>query len=242
MEEQIQTFGEVPQEPQIELSVGSIISNGFAIGFKYFFQLIGSFFLYLISIWIPYVNVGTTIGIYGLIVKMSKGEDFSIGEIFSKKYRDFMPDFLLLLALVSAGVGIAYGFVLIPGLILSISWMLSYYYLLDKNMGVFESIKASSKSTYGYKWDIFGGLFILMLIWFVVVLIIWLIFRTSPELDYSTFDEFNEDFTSPFPFQPSFSYGLNPIGVFLFIVSLFVFAVIISGALAHIYKELSKRQ
>lgn len=232
MDEQIQTSGESqPTYPDYDLSVGSIISNGFAIGFKYFFRIIISFILWAITLWIPYVNIGTTIGLYGLIVKMSKGEKFSVGEIFRKEYRMLMPEFLLLLVLVGLGIYFALVFLIVPGIILAISWGFSYLFLIDKRLGVLESLSASNKTTYGHKWDIFGGMFILYLIGLVVTLILWLIFKTTP-------DEFAE-FYSPYSllgFSPP-----NAFGVFLIIIVWLVMSAVLYGAEAYIYRELAKR-
>jgi len=228
MDEQIQSTGESQVSPVsfIDLSVGSIISNGFSKGFKYLFLYVGSLILWFITLWIPYLNIGTTIGLYGLIVKMSKDEKFSFGEIFRKDYRSLMPDFFLLLALMTIALPFAYAFVIIPGIVLGITWLLSYYFLIDKKLSAFQALSASAKATYGFKWDIFGGLFILFLIHLVLMIIIWLIFKEPA-------DEF-----SALPIGIS---TLSVIGWIIFIVIGLIFYSIYAGAISHIYKELSKR-
>lgn len=232
MDEQIQTSGESqPAFPDFDLSVGSIISNGFAIGFKNFFLIIFSFILWLITLWIPYINVGTTIGLYGIVVKMARGEKFNLGEIFRKEYRAIMPEFLLLLALFGIAMYFAYVFLIIPGIVLAISWGFSYFFLIDKKLGVLESLSASNKTTYGHKWDIFGGMFILYLIGLVVTLILWLIFKTTPE-------EF-ENFADTLPLL---GLGLpNTLGIILIIIVWLIMSTVIYGAEAYIYRELAKR-
>lgn len=234
MDEQIQTSGESQAtfQPDFDLSVGTIIANGFSIGFKNLFRIIGCYILWGITFWIPYINVGTTIGLYGIVVKMSKNEPFGVGEIFKREYRTIMPEFLLLLALYGITLYFAYIFIIIPGIILSIAWGFSFYFLIDKGLGVTESLKASNKTTYGYKWDIFGGMFILYLIGLVITLILWLIFKTKP-------DEFSE-----LGFGSSLL-GLSPpnaLGIILIIIVWLIMASVIIGAEAYIYRELSKKE
>ncbi len=230
MEEQFKTSGE--SQPALlsnfDLSVGSIIANAFSLGFKYFFQIIISFILWLITLWIPYINVGTTIGLYGLVVKIAKGENFSIGEIFRKEYRQKMPEFLLLTAIFGITIPFAYMFFIVPGIILSIAWAFSFYFLIDKNLNAIEALKVSNQTTFGHKWDIFGGMFILYLIGLVLTLIIWLIFKTPPE---------DTGFESGFPGLgiPSFP------GILIIIIVWIIISCLIYGAEAYIYKELSKK-
>lgn len=177
MDEQTQSSGISPETQSLSpnLSVGSIISNGFALGFRNLFPLIGAFILWNITIWIPYLNVGATVGLYALVVRMSRGEKFSPVVIFGRSYRQIFPEFFILLAIMYGSVFLGYVFFLIPGLILSIAWCISCFLLIDKEMGVFESLKTSNKATYGFKWDIFGGLIIISIIFIVILLVIRLL-------------------------------------------------------------------
>jgi len=233
MDEQIQSSGvsQPTAMSDFDLSVGSIISNGFSLGFKYFFPLLISYILWAITLWIPYINIGTTIGLYGLIVKMSKGEKFSAGEIFKKEYRAIMPEFLLLTGLFGIALYFALLFVVIPGIVLSIAWGYSFYFLIDKKLGVLESLRVSNETTYGKKWDIFGGMFIIYLIGLVVTLIIWLIFRVRPD-DYNEFGSGIGVFGLSSP---------SPFGVILLIIVWIIMAAVIYGAEAYVYRELSKK-
>lgn len=235
MDEQFQTTGE-SHDVSYQLSdfgVGAIISNGFSLGFKNLFPLLGSFILWAVTIWIPYINVGTTVGLYGLVVKMSRGERFGVGEIFSKKYRRIFPEFFLLLGLVSTAVSLGVFFVFIPGVIISLVWYLSYYLLIDKDMGIIESLKASNKATYGFKWEIFGGQFIIFLIFFIIFMIVWLIFHTTPE----EFEGLGFGFVSFF--AGFFSMGFW--GWLFTIIVWMIYSAVAMGADGYIYKELSKR-
>lgn len=222
MDEQTQSSGVSPSTPisSPHLSVGSIISNGFSLGFRNFFPLIGAFILWLITIWIPYLNVGATVGLYALVVKMSRGEKFSPVEIFDSSYRQIFPEFFLLLAIEYIGIFIGYVFFIIPGLILSIVWCISYFLLIDNGMGVLESLKSSSKATYEFKWDIFGGLFIIMIIFAAILLLVIWLFRTTQTIS---------------PLIGSILF------LFMFMIFGLIFYAVYWGAYAHIYKELSNR-
>lgn len=234
MDEQIQNTGgsQAAFNPDFDLSVGSIISNGFSLGFKNLFRIIGCYILWAVTFWIPYINVGTTIGLYGIVVKMSKGERFGVGEIFKREYRLIMPEFLLLTALYGITAYIAYVFLIIPGVILSIAWGFSFYFLIDKGLGVIESLKTSNKATFGHKWDIFGGMFILYLIGIVLTLIFWLIFKTKPE----EFSEVGSQIGVLGIAQP------NAIGIILIVIVWLIMAAVLIGAEAFIYRELSKKE
>ena len=60
-----------------KLDFGSVLSQGFLVGMKNLPSLLGAIVLWLLTIWIPYVNVGTTIAIMTIPIKFSKGEIFS---------------------------------------------------------------------------------------------------------------------------------------------------------------------
>ena len=49
-----------------KLDFGSVLSQGFLVGMKNLPSLLGAIVLWLLTIWIPYVNVGTTIAIMTL--------------------------------------------------------------------------------------------------------------------------------------------------------------------------------
>jgi uncharacterized membrane protein len=62
------------------------------------------------------------------------------------------------------GAGILYtliilaGFILliVPGIIWAVKFDLCYYFVIDKGLGPIEALKASSRTTMGVKWDLFG--------------------------------------------------------------------------------------
>ena len=146
------------------LKIGDIITNGFQIGLKYFLPLLVNYVLWIITIWIPYLNVGTTIGIVAIAAKISKGQPISMTEIFNPAYRKEMGNFFLACAFVGMGVGIGFIFLFIPGFVIAIAWSLAILLVVDKGMEPMAAIKKSNEVTYGKKWTIFFGQFFLGLI------------------------------------------------------------------------------
>jgi len=154
------------------ISIGSIVSEGFKLGFKNIASLIGAVFLWIITIWIPYINVGTTIGLLSIVIAMSKGTMISPTEIFDKRYRQYMGEFFLIVAFLYMGISVGFLFLVIPGLVISLAWGQSIYLMLDREMNPIEALKVSNQITYGEKWTIFWGTLILGLIFYALILVI----------------------------------------------------------------------
>ncbi len=158
------------------LTVGDIITNAIQIGLKNMVNLVGAVILWLVTIWIPYLNVGTTIGIYNLVLAMSRDEPFTPTDIFDPKYRKYMGEFFLLMGFMGFGVLIGLYFFIIPGLVISIAWGLAIYIMFDKGVSPLEAIKLSNEITYGEKWTIFLGTFALVIVLEVALFILLWIF------------------------------------------------------------------
>ncbi len=196
-----------------DLTVGGIINNAFKIALENLGAIIGAIFLWIITIWIPYINIGTTIGLYGIIVILSKGEKPNATEIFNSKYRKFMGEFFLLLAFSFLGILFGMYLFIIPGIVLTLAWSQAFYLLIDKEINPMDTLKISNQITYGKKWTIFGGMFLLLLILYIPLLVIfWILAKVS---------------------------GL--LAILILILGYIFIACIIFGADAYIYKELSKR-
>ncbi len=60
--------------------------------------------LWELTIGIPYLNVGTTIGLVGLCARMGRGDAISPTQIFSAEYRKPVGDFLLVGAFILTGM------------------------------------------------------------------------------------------------------------------------------------------
>lgn len=196
-----------------ELQVGDIINNAFKIGFANLGAIIGAIFLWLITIWIPYINIGTTIGLYGLVVTLSKGEQLNATDIFKSHYRKYMGEFFLLLALSFFGILFGLYMFIVPAIVISLAWSQAFYLLIDKELNPLEALKVSNQITYGKKWTIFGGMFLLGLILYVPLFIIyWILSKVSLVL-----------------------------ATIILILGYIFIACIIFGADAYIYGELKKR-
>ena len=158
------------------LTIGGIITNSIQLGLKNIAPIVGAVVLWLLTIWVPYLNVGTTIAMVGMVVALSKGNIISPFEIFDAKYRKNMGEFFLLIAFLWMGITAGYLFIIIPGIVISIAWGQAIYLLIDRNMNPTEAITVSNKITYGKKWTIFFGNLILAVVMLVVIYILVAIF------------------------------------------------------------------
>ena len=143
-----------------KLDFGETLKDSVAIGVKNAPSVIAAVALWLITIWIPYLNVGTTIAITLLPTQLAKGEIVNPLGIFDSKYRRYMGEYLITAGLMVIPIYIAFVFIgvlfmVIPGIVLSIAWTLSYYFLIEKGKNPIQAIKASNDATYGSKWTMF---------------------------------------------------------------------------------------
>lgn len=138
------------------LDFGQAIKGCFEIGLKNVFTVLGASLLYFVTVWIPYLNIGTTIAYFTVLpTRLAKGERFSPTEIFDAKYRENMSNFFLVLGLINAAIGFGLLLLVIPGLVLAFAWMLSPVLVINFDAKPIESINQSYKATYGSKWAIF---------------------------------------------------------------------------------------
>lgn len=155
-----------------KLSIEDIIKQGIALGLKNFVPLLANAVLYVLTIWIPYLNVGTTIGMVGLIAKMGRAEGISPTEIFNPDYRKYMGEFFLVNGFVLIGVLFGLSLFVIPALVIGIAWSQAALLVLDKGYNPLEAIKKSNDVTYGNKWTIFLGLLALEIVLVVAAMIL----------------------------------------------------------------------
>ncbi len=133
-----------------------VLQEGTALGIKNIASLVVAVLLYILTCWIPYINVGTTIALSAIPIAMSKGEVISPFFIFDEKYRKYMGEYFQLMGLKGLSLFPAYLFMIVPGIIISIGWSLALYIMLDKGVSPSEAMTRSTQSTYGYKLTIFG--------------------------------------------------------------------------------------
>lgn len=148
-------------EAQRKISVSSVLSEGVGLGLKNAPSLLGAVILWLLTIWVPYINVGTTIAIQTIPIELSKGKVISPLFIFDGKYRQYMGEYFTLIGLMLMSLIPAFLFMIVPGIIISIGWSLAIYLMLDKGIAPGEALVQSNKATYGYKWTIFGVSFVI---------------------------------------------------------------------------------
>ena len=160
-----ETGGNEPAGSFRLLSFSQTFGEAFKFGMKNILSVIGIYLLWILTCWIPYINVGTTIAITMLPLKMSEGTVINPLYIFESKYRKCMGEFLLTRVLTIITIYAACLFLVFPAIVLSLSWSLTFYYLLDAKRNPTEALHASNEATYGSKWTLF-----------FVRLVFWLIF------------------------------------------------------------------
>lgn len=138
-----------------KLDIMQTIREGVLYGLKNFFPLLLMVILYAVTVWIPYINIGTTIGLYKAVIGIGRGETIDPTAIFSKDNFKNLSGFFLLLGLLYMGITVACFFMLIPGLVMSIAWGFAVYFFLDKKVSPLKSLQLSYDSTFGNKWRIF---------------------------------------------------------------------------------------
>jgi hypothetical protein len=160
-----------------KLRVFDVIRSGLEIGVKNIGPILVNTLLWLVTIWIPYINIGTTIGMAaGIIVKTGRGEAISMTEVFDPRYRKYMGEFFLTSGLIGMGVTAGFFLFIIPGYVIAIAWSLSLLLVVDKGKNPTEAISLSNKLTYGNK----GTIFLAFLLLCVAVIIVSVIFSLIP--------------------------------------------------------------
>ena len=155
-----------------KLDIMQTIKDGVRYGLKNFFPLLLMVILYVVTVWIPYLNVGTTIGLYKAIIGIGRGKTIDPTSIFEKENFKNLSGFFLLLGLVYIGTVVAFCFMIIPGIVMGIAWGFAIYFFLDKKVSPLKSLQLSYDSTYGNKWRIFAvGLILCILCGIVCALL-----------------------------------------------------------------------
>lgn len=154
-------------------NISRIITLSFASAVKNMVSVFAAAILWVLTCWIPYINVGTTIALfYGMPIELSKGGVMNPLSIFDAKYRKYMGEFFSLIGMMMLSIIPALFFMIIPGIIISIGWSFAVLLLVDKEMNPADAMTTSTKYTYGHKWTIFLSRFIIGALTFVVSLIL----------------------------------------------------------------------
>jgi len=194
------------------ITLEGMFKEGIQIGIKNALAVIVNVILWALTIWIPYFNVGTTIGLQTLVAKMGRDEGLKYTEIFSPEYRKYMGEFFLVMGFMMMGYFFGLMLFFIPGLVILLAWSLAPLLVLDKNMEPTSAIKKSNDITYGHKWMMFLGP---LLVWVVLVIVMAIISYIGSLI--------------------------HPVvGGFLSLICIILFIPIVMGIQAYIYRELSK--
>jgi len=159
-----------------KITIGSVLSNGMQLGIKNAVSLLGCIILYVLTCWIPYINIGTTIAMACLPLEMAKGNIISPLAIFDKKYFKYMGEYFLTSAFIFMGALMGIFMLIIPAYVIMIAWSLGILLLIDKGVNPMEALTMSNKATMGYKWTIFLS----YLIFGIAAAIVNLIFSQIP--------------------------------------------------------------
>ena len=141
---------------ETKLDFSTTLKEAISIGLKNAPSVIAAVVLWLITIWVPYINVGTTIAITMLPTQLAKGKIINPLSIFESKYRRYMGEYFITMGLMVFPILIGFIFMFVPAIVLSIAWSLSYYFLIEKGKNPIQAIKASNDATYGSKWIMFA--------------------------------------------------------------------------------------
>lgn len=132
------------------------LAEALQLGGKNILSLIAITLMYLLTIWIPYLNVGTTIAVESIPAQLAKGKIVDPFFIFESKYRKNMGEFFILIGLEFMALIPAFLLGIIPAFVMSIAWSLAILLFVDKDMKAVDALRKSNELTYGYKWRIFG--------------------------------------------------------------------------------------
>lgn len=147
----------------VTINFSQTLSESFSIGFGNFGTCGLAILLWVLTCWIPYLNLGTFYGITAMLNAWAKGEPFKATDIFDSKYRRMLPE-LLLTSTFKASL-ILFGILLIiPAFVFILSTSLSTLIVIDRGYSPVEAVKESNRITYGSKWTMFGVQIILNMI------------------------------------------------------------------------------
>ena len=204
-----------------KLAVVDTIKEGIGIGTRNIGPILVNVLLWIVTIWIPYINVGTTIGLTaGIVSKASRGEMIPMTEIFDPKYRKYMGEFFLASCLIIGGVGIGLVFLIIPGIVIALAWSLAILLVVDKGKNPTEAITLSNNCTYGYKAKMFGIYFLVFLLFLIAQAVVTSIGSAV--------------------YASTYNNGVLAFASFLVILSVVFEVFVFIGLHASVYKQLTE--
>lgn len=107
-------------EPK-RVDIAAAAADTFAIATRHAPSIIAAVILFLLTLWVPYVNLGTLIALTVLPVRLARDERIEALSIFRSEYRRRMGDFLLTAALKQAALALGTALLVIPGVVLALA-------------------------------------------------------------------------------------------------------------------------
>lgn len=155
----------------------SILTEGIPLGIKNFVTIFGAAILWLLTFWIPYLNVGTTIAVSTMPMAIADNESpEGPTYIFDSKYRKYMGEYFILMGLMYMAIWTAYCFLIIPGIVIGLAWSQALYLLFDKQLNPIDALKESNEKTCGHKWTLFFVSLVFNMAFFILAFILLWIF------------------------------------------------------------------
>lgn len=139
-----------------KLEIIPTIQEGVTLALMNYVSIVLAVILYVLTIWIPYLNVGTTIAMASLPAELAKGNVINPFFIFRGQYRRNMGEFFILMSLMFGAIWVGFLFLIIPGIVISYAWYIAVILFVDKDRNALEALRESNKLTFGNKWRIFG--------------------------------------------------------------------------------------
>ena len=141
--------------PPVKLNFMDVAQAGIKVAIKNAIPLLLAVVFWVLTVWIPYLNIGTTIAIATIPMALARGETITPAFIFDKKYRQFMGEFSLTLGFMQVGM-LGLAFTIVGPIVIGLAWSQALFLVLDKRMSPTEAMIQSNKMMDGNKWIVFG--------------------------------------------------------------------------------------
>lgn len=126
-----------------------------------------------------FIQIVLSMGVLKAMLHVVRGESFDLDTILSTQPLFFK--YVGATILLSIMLVLGFLFFIIPGIYFAITYTFVPYLVVDKEMGVFESMKKSAEMTKGKKWDILAFMIVSLLIGYSGFLLFFVgIFLTAP--------------------------------------------------------------
>ena len=115
----------------MEKEIMPTLLDAYSIAVKNALSIVLAILLWILTLWIPYINIGTTIALCTMPLALSRNKPIYPTYIFDKRYRQFFGEFFLTGGLMLAGILAGALFCGFPAIVILISWSLAPMLVLD---------------------------------------------------------------------------------------------------------------